>query len=259
MKSSIIYLLVSIFLPFACTLGGEPAIETKDYSKASAAVVQSWCDTPSTFDIRIGLPGWLSAISGDFGIKGVAAPLDVSVDEILPQLDSIPIVLSAYVRSQRWEFFVDGEYIQLHDSFTLPGLLFTNSDIDVQYGFVEGFVGYRLINCTKASLSLYGGLRYTYYGGDFSVDNVNDPRFPVIRRLLGIPQSGRVSGSKDWVDPVLGIGGRVQLAKAFSLWVNADVGGFDVGGDDGYKLALIGRTPVREPLSSSDWSYQQQD
>jgi hypothetical protein len=232
------------------------AVKIDNSKEKEAPPVQQGCIAPKDLEFRVGIPGWLSAMSGDFGVKGVVAPLDVTFTEILRHMEHIPIVLSAYARYGRWELFGDGEYVQLHDSFSLPGLLFTNADLGLKYSYVEGFLGYRLINCENAFLSLYAGARYTYYSSEFSVDDTSDPRFPIIRQLLGIPQSGKISGSIDWVDPVVGVGGRVHLWKPISFWGNGDVGGFDVNGDPGFALTLKRGTPVLKSVDSSDWSYQ---
>ena len=238
--------------------GSEQLKDSKD-SKEQPVVTKSWCETPDPWEVRVGIPGWISAIGGDFGVKGVVAPLDVSFSTLLDHMDAIPIVLSAYVRHDRWEFFGDGEYVQFDDSVTLPGLFFTNAHLGLEFGMIEGFAGYRLINCKNASLSLYAGARYTYYSGDFRIQNSNDPRFPIVRDLLGIPESGQVSGSTGWVDPVIGIGGRVHLWKPFSLWANADVGGFDLSGDSAFEISRdAAGAPVLRSISSSDWSYQLQ-
>jgi len=249
------FLIATIFLSAPILLAGT---ETYDTSKEAPPPPISWCETPAPLEIRIGIPGWISKLEGDFGVKGLVAPLDIGFDTLLKHLDAVPVVLSGYVRYHRWEFFGDGEYIQLHDSVTLPGLLFTNADLDIKYGFFEGFVGYRLINCEKASLSLYAGIRYNYYSGDFQIANNNDPRFPILRRLLGIPNSRQVSGSADWVDPVVGLGGRVRIWKPISFWANGDVGGFDANSDSAFEVRRQGRTFVKTTVSGSDWSYQVQ-
>ena len=249
------FLIATIFLSAPILLAGT---ETYDTSKEAPPPPISWCETPPPLEIRIGIPGWISKLEGDFGVKGVVAPLDIGFDTLLEHMDAIPVVLSGYVRYNRWEFFGDGEYIQLHDSVTLPGLLFTNADLDIKYGFFEGFVGYRLINCEKASLSLYAGARYNYCSGDFQIANNRDPRFPILRRLLGIPNSRQVSGSADWVDPVVGLGGRVKIWKPISFWANGDVGGFDANSDSAFEVQRQGRTFVKTTVSGSDWSYQVQ-
>ena len=94
--------------------------------------------------------------------------------------------------------------------------------------------------------------------GDLQIAKDSDPRFPILRELLGIPRSLRVSGSIDWVDPVIGMKGKLQVWKPVSLWAEGDVGGFDANGDSAFVLTRKGRRPVLEQVSSSDWSYQAQ-
>ena len=93
---------------------------------------QPWCETPQTLEIRIGAPGWFAGLSGDVGVKGVVSDIDIGFDEIFRHLTHVPIALSADVRYHRWEFFGDGQYMEVGDSATLPGLLFTNANAHVQ-------------------------------------------------------------------------------------------------------------------------------
>ena len=125
-------------------------------------------------------------MSGNSGVKGVVTSPDVSFDQILTHLTHVPLALSVDVRYQRWEFFGDGLYMDVGASATLPGLLFTNANIHLQTGLAEGFVGYRVINCDKAALSLFAGARYSYQGGDLSIFNNGDARLVRLRQLLGI-------------------------------------------------------------------------
>ena len=217
---------------------------------------QPWCETPSPLEIRIGIPGWLSGVSGDTGVKGVVGSVDVPFHEILDHLTHIPLSLSADIRYKRWEFFGDGEYIEVGDSVTLPGLLFTNANMHLKAGGLGTFVGYRVINCTNAWLSLFAGTRYTYMEGDFSIFDNGDARLVRLRELLGIQKRLDFSDSIDWVDPVIGIRGRLKIWRATKLFAEGDVGGFDANADTAFELHRQGRTIVRESVDSSDWSYQ---
>jgi hypothetical protein len=221
------FLLATILLLASIVLAG-----TESYDPKSTAPIQTQAgETPAPLEIRIGIPGWISGMSGDFGVRGIVSPLDVKFTDILERLDQIPIVLSAYVRYHRWEFFGDGQYLKLSDSVTLPGLLFDRADIEVKSAFVEAFVGYRLINCEKGVLSLFAGARYNYMSGDLQISDNSDPRFPILRQGLGIPDNLRVSGSKEWVDPVIGIGGKVRVANPVSVYAKGDIGGFGAASD----------------------------
>jgi len=232
--------------------------ETYDTSKEAPPppVVQPWCETPAPLELRIGLPGWLAGLSGDTGVKGVVDNVDVSFDQLLRHLTHVPIVLSADIRYQRWEIFGDGQYMEVGASATLPGLLFTNANLHLKSAFAEGFVGYRLINCDKASFSLFAGARYTYMEGDLSIFDNGDARLVILRRLLGIRTKLDFSGSTGWVDPVIGARGKVKLWKAISLYAEGDVGGFDANSDSAFEAHRQGRTIVKTPVDSSDWSYQ---
>ena len=198
----------------------------------------------------------MAGISGDTGVKGVVSSADVSFDQLLRHLTHVPIVLSADIRYQRWEFFGDGQYMEVGTSATLPGLLFTTANLHLKSGLAEGFVGYRLINCDKASLSLFAGARYSYMEGDLSIFDNGDARLVILRQLLGIPKKLDFSGSTGWVDPVIGARGKVKLWKAISLYAEGDVGGFDANSGSAFELRREGPTIVREPVDSSDWSYQ---
>lgn len=219
---------------------------------------QPWCETPPTLEIRIGAPGWLAGVSGNSGIKGVVTSPDVSFDQLLTHLTHVPIVLSADIRYKRWEIFGDGQYMEVGASASLPGLLFTNANIHLKVGLAEGFVGYRVINCDKATLSFFAGARYSYQGGDLSIFNNGDARLVILRRLLGIRNKLAFSDSTDWVDPVIGARGKVKIWRATSLYAEADVGGFDGNSGSAFEIQREGRTIAREPVDSSDWSYQVQ-
>jgi hypothetical protein len=253
------FLIATIFLSAPILLAGtERDEDPKDGKSVLPPEVQPWCETPAPLEIRIGIPGWMAGLSGNTGVKGVVSSPDVSFDQLIRHLTHVPIVLSADIRYQRWEFFGDGQYMELSDSVTLPGLLFTNAHLHLKSGLVEGFVGYRLINCDKAALSLFAGARYTYQGIRLNIFDNGDPRLPILRRLVGIPNSLEASGSIEWVDPVIGARGRVKVWKAISLYAEGDIGGFDANSGSAFEVHRQGPTLVKTPVSSSDWSYQVQ-
>jgi opacity protein-like surface antigen len=231
--------------------------ESYDYKAAPPPPPESWCVTPPDTEFRIGIPGWLTGLEGDFGVRGIVTDQDVKFTDILKRLDMIAVG-SLYARYHRWEIFADGQYMKLSDTAVLPGLLFDTARVSLKSAFAEAFLGYRLINCEKASLSVFAGARYNYMSADLQIAKDSDPRFPILRELLGIPLSLRRSGSIDWVDPVIGLKGKLHVWKPVSLWAEGDVGGFDANGDSAFALSRKGRRPVLEQVSSSDWSYQVQ-
>src|ERR1700730_12826118 len=259
-RSSLTYRLVNQFLSAILLLSASIAFagtESYDYKAAPSPPAEPWCVTPPDTEFRIGIPGWITGLEGDFGVLGVVTDQDVKFTDILKRLDMIAVG-SLYARYHRWEIFADGQYMKLSDTAVLPGLLFDTAHVSLKSAFAEAFVGYRLINCEKASLSLFAGARYNYMSGDLHIAKDSDPRFPRLRQLLGIPLSLRAAGSIDWVDPVIGMKGKLHVWKPVSLWAEGDVGGFDANGDSAFALTREGRRPVLEQVSSSDWSYQVQ-
>src|SRR5207253_274751 len=181
------FLILTFLAPVSLLLGQTSVDDPKDGKQViPPSEIQPWCETPAPLEIRIGLPGWLAGLSGDTGVKGVVNNVDVSFDQLLRHLTHVPIVLSADIRYQRWEIFGDGQYMEVGASATLPGLLFTNANLHLISALAEGFVGYRLINCDKASFSLFAGARYTYMDGNLSIFDNGDARLVILRRLLGI-------------------------------------------------------------------------
>ena len=221
-------------------------------------VQKGWCETPREWEVRLGLPGWLSSMSGDTGVKGVVADVDIPFHKLLDHLEHIPLVLSIDARYRQWEFFGDGQFITLTDSVSLPGLLFTNANMHLTSGLGEGFIGYRLINCQNVSFSLFAGARYSYLGEELSILDNGDARLAILRQLLGLPKKLDFSGNTSWVDPVIGARGKVRIWKAVSLYAEGDVGGFDANSDSAFEIHRQGRTIVKTPVDSSDWSYQVQ-
>ncbi|MGE5212124.1 MAG: hypothetical protein ACM3NN_00390 [Nitrospirota bacterium] len=237
--------------------GTEPvATDEKNYSKEVVPLEKSWCETPSLWEVHIGLPGWLAGISGDSGVKGLEASSDVKFEQLLKHLTHVPVALSINARYRRWEFWVDGQYIAVGTSATLPSLVFTDANVHIKNALAEGFVGYRLINCDNANLTFFAGARWTYLQGDLSIFENGDARLAILRELLGIRRRLDFSDSIGWVDPVIGMRGRLKIWKATKLFAEGDVGGFDANADTAYELQREGPTIVRKSVDSTDWSYQ---
>lgn len=161
--------------------------------------------------------------------------VDTNTLDHLSSLEAL-FVLSVYVRYNRWEVFGDGFYAQVDDSVTVPRLLSTTADLSLESGFAQAFLGHRVIDCEKGNLSIFAGARYNYMGGDLQVFDNGDPRFPALRLALGIPANLQVSGSRSWVDPVVGVKGKAHLWKPVSLFAKADVGGFGLNSGTAYAI-----------------------
>jgi hypothetical protein len=205
-----------------------------DNSK-EAAITPTGCEPPPETEFRVGLPGWLSGLSGDFGVRGVVTDQDVKFVDLLKRIDMIAVG-SLYYRYHRWEFMANGQYIRLSDTAELPGILFDQAHVALKTAFAEAFVGYRLVNCRTATLSIFAGARYNYMSADIDIARNPDPRFPLIIARLGIPPSLQIFGEKSWVDPVIGASGKVHVWKPMSLYAKGDIGGFGAASDFAWQV-----------------------
>lgn len=233
------FILLAVCLSVSLASAGP---ESTTNSRVSTTFQPAPDNGPSLWEVRVGIPGWAPTISGDYQIRGVTSSVDLNTLDSLDSLDAL-FVLSLYVRYDRWEFFGDGFYVKASDDVTLPGLLFTQADLTLKSGFAQGFVGYRLINTSKGYFSVFAGARYTYVGGDLQAFDNCDPLFPILRMELGIPSDLRVSGSKSFVDPVVGVSGKVHLWKPISLYGKVDVGGFGVNEGTSYAINAGAEVP----------------
>ncbi len=256
MHNTFIYRLTIAAIALSASLvqGGT---ETTDYKSEPAPVAAE--PTPSPWEVRVGIPGWLPSVSGDFTVRNVTSNVDVNTKNNLSQIDGI-FVLSLDIRYQRWEFFGNGFYLKTSDSVTLPGLLFSQADITLETAFVDAFMGYRVVDTERGYLTLYAGARYNYMSGDLHIFDNGDPRFPAFRDRLGIPTSLRFSGSKSWVDPVVGLKGKVHIWKPISVWADSNVAGFGVG--SGASFAIQGGLEFQIThwlWTQAGWGYLKND
>ena len=230
-------------------LPGDGKSVAADGSKQTPVPVKTGCETPPDTEFGIGLPGWMAGMSGDTGVFGVIAQPDIEFHQLLSHLDMIASG-SLYARYHRWEFSADGLYLRVSTDASLRGILFTSAHVAVKQAFAESFIGYRLINCQDGFLSIFAGGRYNYFSGDF--------------RLLGARLPGRpgrhVAGSTDWVDPVVGAGGKIHIWKPVSFWAKGDVGGFGANSDFTWQVqGGIEIQVTRQIYSAVGWRYLKND
>jgi hypothetical protein len=258
-RSFIVSVVTRALVILAICLSASLAFAGPDSSSQISTTFQPAPDSASPWEVRVGIPAWLPTISGNFQVRGVSADLNLHTFDTIDSIDGL-FVLSLYVRYDRWEFFGDGFYLKASDNVTLPGLLFTQADLTLKTGFVQAFVGYRVINSPKGYLSLFAGARYNYLGGDIQAFDNGDPRFPILRAALGIPTSLRVSGSKSLIDPVVGVSGKVHVWKPISFYGKFDVGGFGVNDGTSYAINAGAEFQITRCLwLQTGWIYFKND
>lgn len=214
--------------------------------KEAPPITPAASKAPPDTEFRIGLPGWIAGLSGDFGVAGVVIHPDVDFTQILSHLDMIATG-SVYGRHDRWEFSADGLYLKLSTTADARGVLFDGARASLKQAFAEWFLGYRLINCESGFLSVAVGGRFNYMQGSFR---------PFGARLA----SRSVDAEGSWVDPVLAVSGKVHLWKPVSLWAKGDIGGFGVASDFAWQVqGGLEVQMTRSIYSAVGWRYMKYD
>jgi hypothetical protein len=128
-------------------------------------------------------------------------------------------------RRNRLLVVTDLQYSNLGTDRPTPGPLFSSAETDFKTFILDPEVGYRVAaNEEKGrSLDVLGGFRYWHLRTDLNLD-------------AGLLSARSASRSKDWVDGVVGVRGRVAVSKRVFLIGKADLG----GGGSNFTYQLLG-------------------
>jgi hypothetical protein len=180
---------------------------------------------------------WIVGLSGRAGIGDLDVDVDSGITDSNVHLN-FGFMATFEARKNRWLVLTDLQYSSLGTENPTPGPLFSEATADFKTFVLDPELGYRIIDQPgKASVDLLGGIRYWHLKADLELVS---PILPV--RFA--------SASRDWVDGVAGIRGRIYLTPKFFLAGKADLGGggsnftFQLFGAAGYqvskRIALIG-------------------
>lgn len=167
---------------------------------------------------------WATRMKGD--VKTGPLPntsLDMKFSDILDTLD-FGFMTAVEARKDRWGILFDGMFMKVSDSATMSkddiGLV-VNGDLTIKQSMLAGALAYRVIT-SRMPVDVIGGVRYNRIDADGTVD----------ARLVGLG-SGTVdlSGTKDWIDPYVGMRVIAPLNEKWSVVGYVDVGGFGAGSD----------------------------
>ena len=166
------------------------------------------------WEFRLGLPGWISGLKGDAGVRGRVSPVDASFGDIVPVID-MAASFSFEARKGRWGILTSGIYMNLSDVASPPGPLVDDVHLGLKQLMLDGAVSYAVVDNERGSLELLAGARYNYMYGDLAITGTN------------LTFAG--DDSKSWVDPYVGLLERAKLTDSITLVGKEDIGGFDVG------------------------------
>jgi hypothetical protein len=170
---------------------------------------------------------WLAGLSGDVGVSKHLPTVDVDVgfDDIFDKIDWFPppVMLVGEARYQRYSAFTDFIYLGLDaGNSATKGSLSVDADVEMHLAVWTFGGAYRLIDDGRMSLGVLAGGRLWNVHGDLKVE------------------SGAADRSRDatqtWVDPIIGLNGRVDLGEGFAIQAEGDVGGFGAAADIDWQL-----------------------
>lgn len=185
---------------------------------------------------------WLSGLDGHTTVKGRTTDIDADPIEVLEHLDGVPWMSYGEARLGRFGLYgdivyaplgVDGSATRTFGSATLNATL----GVDVQETIAEVGAVYEVASWRSGSLLGYGtsstaldvlaGARY--WRQDVEVHLALTGTLDVGGLALSGSRAIARSGSVEWVDPLVGLRLRHQLAPGHELVLRGDVGGFDTG------------------------------
>jgi opacity protein-like surface antigen len=170
---------------------------------------------------------WFAGMNGSVGVNENLPVIDVDVgfSDIFDAIDWFPppVMFVGEVRYERFAVVTDFVYLGLEgEEERTRGPLSVGAELKLDT-IIWTFAGsFRAIDSDRVSLDLLAGGRL------WNLDAEGTLAGP-----LGVRQR---SGSKTWVDPLVGIVGRLELGNGFAVQAQGDVGGFGVASDIGWQL-----------------------
>jgi hypothetical protein len=167
---------------------------------------------------------WLARISGRAGVGN----LDVDVDAGLADSNvslNFGFMGTFEARKNRLVIVTDLQYTNLGAERVRTGLGFVNADADFKTFIFDSEVGYRIFANPEegASLDVLGGVRYWHLRSDLNFRRTSAPDLTITR-------------SRQWVDGVAGLRGRIHVTPRVFLTGKGDLG----GGGSNFTYQLFG-------------------
>jgi hypothetical protein len=177
---------------------------------------------------------WGSAMKGDTQTANLPrTSVDMSFSDVLDVLD-FALMGAFEARKGRLGLYLDAMYIKASDAATasrsgrgpIGATLTATADAKLEQTMLSVAGMYRLTE-GNTPVDLLAGVRYTDIDVDATIGASLFARSGVVNR----------SGSKDWLDPYIGLRVQLPIANRWKLVGYADVGGFGVGSDLTWQLA----------------------
>jgi hypothetical protein len=188
--------------------------------------------------------GWLPGLNGSTTVRGRTTDIDADPIEVVDHIHGLPWMSYAEARNGRFSLYNDIVYAPLGvggsatRSFDRTSVGATLG-VDIRQTIVEAGATYELGRWWSGGTSglvplagytaidLLAGARYWRQDVDINLalTGTLDVAGLTLSRTRAIARAGDV----DWVDPLVGLRLRHQLAPGQELVLRGDIGGFDVG------------------------------
>jgi len=142
--------------------------EAKVVEQPPAKPIEPW-------QVTVGVPGWLSNVSGTTGFRGVTTYVDVDATQILRHVNVV-LSFGGEVRKGRFGAFGDLLYLDAQAGASGTGLV-SNVALGLQQFLGEFNLSWRVLEGPHGWLDLFAGFRYTYLGDQLGLQ----PNVPAIQ------------------------------------------------------------------------------
>jgi hypothetical protein len=155
---------------------------------------------------------WFAGINGDASVAGINVPVDKTFSQIIGEADSV-LGFFARIDAQydRLGFYVDGGFTRLAMSTAIPT---GTAKATFDTGMADFAMTFRVLDWPGPDINAPGAAVYGLLGGRYMSlsGNLSFPRFSV-------------NQGAQWVDPMIGVEGYVDLGSHFRILLHGDVGG----------------------------------
>jgi opacity protein-like surface antigen len=180
---------------------------------------------------------WMASLHGTGGVGNRTTQVDESFSDIFHSLDFALMGLFE-ARKGKLVLLTDLEYVAISDDKATPGPLFSNVNAKFKTFIFDPEVGYRVFDNPEKGqfIDVLGGIRVWHVSTDLAFG-------------AGILPATEVQGSRNWVDAIVGVRGKMALSEKLFVTGKFDLGGggskftWQLFGGGGYnvnpKVALI--------------------
>jgi hypothetical protein len=227
-----------IFYALAATVGLVRTGAAADLGRAPEPV-----SAPSQWTLTVTPYGWATWLEGDQTVKGRTVQISADPIDVIDALDRVPFMGSAEARKGPFAVYGDIVYASLGldaDDVRsrrvrpdIGGTVAASAGLDYEQTILELGGAYQVVGGTTA-IDVLAGARYWHQRADLDLAvsagvEIGDLD---VSRSIAVARSGSV----DWVDPLVGVRIRHQLAPGQELALRGDIGGFGAGSQFSWNL-----------------------